>query len=441
MEYGPFGGTEVFKQRRLRLAEKIKGGLFVLYAHPEQIRNNDVHQLYRQDSALYYLTGFTEPESICVIAAHTGTPQTILFVRRKDPTRELWDGFRYGTEGALKYFAVDKVYPIDEFEQVFLDLLKGAEKLYYRLNENHEHDVQMLGLLERYKQSQGRSNRGPIDVTDSKQVVGEMRLIKSEPEKELLRKASEISAEGHIAAMRATKPGMWEYQIQAVCEAEFKMRGSERLGYGTIVGTGANATVLHYVFNNDKLKDGDMLLIDAGAEYGYYTGDITRTYPVNGKFTRAQRRFYEAVLKVQKATLDFIEPGKRLADVHKFSTEGLIEQMLEIGLLKGDAKKIFDDKSYTKYFPHGTSHWLGMDVHDTGFYQINGEPRTLEVGMCFTVEPGLYVPADDKEASSEFRGMGVRIEDDVCVTEKGCENFTVKAPKEIEEMEAIIGRK
>jgi len=440
MELGPFGGVEVYKQRRQKLFEKIKSGVFVLYAHPEQIRNNDVHHPYRQDSTLHYLTGFPEPEGICVLTANTTTPQFILFVRRRDPTRELWDGFRYGVEGTGKYFGADKVYPIDEFDKVFLDLLKGAEKIYYRLNENHEHDQQILGLLEKHKVSQGRSNRGPLDICDSKQIVGEMRLIKSAYEQELHRKACDISAEGHLAAMRATKPGLWEYQIQAICEMEFRMRGSERLGYGSIVGTGANATVLHYIFNNDQLKDGQMLLIDAGAEYGYFSGDITRSYPVNGKFTRSQRRIYEAVLKAQKATVDFVKPGKRLADVHKFATERIIEQMLEIGLMKGDAKKIYDDKSHAKYFPHGTSHWLGMDVHDSGYYQINGEPRILEPGMCFSVEPGLYVPADDKEAPSEFRGIGIRIEDDVYVTEKGCENLTIKAPKEVEELEEVIGR-
>lgn len=439
MQLGPMGGAEVFKKRREQLLQKIKGGVVVLAAAPEYIRNNDVHHSYRQDSTFYYLTGFTEPEAVCILNPQSTTPFT-LFVRPKDPTRELWDGFRYGTDGTKQHFGADQVYTIDEFDKLAPELLKGSEKVYYRFNEDREFDEKMLSILQKVRTAGGRTGRGLAEIADAKSLIGEMRLVKSAHEIDLLRKAGEISAEGHIAAMRHTAPGKWEYEIQAECEAVFKRRGSERLGYGSIVATGRNATVLHYVFNNAQLKDGELLLLDAGAEWGYMSGDITRTWPVNGKFTQPQRKLYEAVLRVQKACIDFVKPGKRLADIHQFAISGLVEGLLEMGLLKGTKEKLIEEKKFMKYFPHGTGHWLGMDVHDSGLYQVNGEPRKLEAGMCFTIEPGLYVPADDQDAPADLRGTGIRIEDDVVVTASGCEVLTSKVPKEIDEMEALIGK-
>jgi Xaa-Pro aminopeptidase len=322
---------------------------------------------------------------------------------------------------------------------VLSELLKNTDKIYFRIGENHEFDSTVETAIETARKSRGRSGLGMPALVDLKQIIGEMRLYKSADEIALLRKACEISAEGHLRAMRVCKPGMYEYQIEAEIMHEFRMRGSERLGYGSIVGRGANATVLHYVSNNDKLMSDDLILIDAGAEYGYFTGDITRTFPVNGKFSPPQKKLYEAVLKVQKSCIAFAKPGVKLADIHQHAIAGLVDEMLELKLLSGSKNSLIENKDFFKYYPHGTGHWLGMDVHDAGLYTKNGEGRKLEPGMCFTIEPGLYVPVDDKNAPAEYRGLGIRIEDDILITPQGCEVLTSLAPKDVEAIEAIIG--
>ncbi len=433
---GPKGGQDIFKKRRKSLVEQTCDGVVILFSHPEQIRNHDVHHPYRQDSSFYYVTGFTEPESVVVLNGSSFT----MFVREKDPARELWDGFRYGTKGAEQYFAPDKVYPIAEIHSVLPELIGAAEKVYYKLEENKENDKMVMEAVEKARRRQGRSGLGMPTFVDAKQMIGELRLFKGPDEIENLRKACEISAHGHIAAMKICKPGIFEYEIEAEIEREFRRRGSQRVGYGSIVGSGPNATVLHYVFNDDECKKDHLLLVDAGAEYGYLTGDITRTFPVSGKFSAAQAKIYSTVLKVQKDCIKFVKPGVKFADVHLRAIDGLVEGMLELGLLRGNKKDIIEKKDYLKYYPHGTGHWLGMDVHDSGLYNKNGEARKLESGMCFTVEPGLYVPQDDSGAPAEFRGIGIRIEDDVVVTASGCDVMTSIAPKEIAEIETVVGQ-
>lgn len=436
MRLGPLGGVEIFRKRRQLLAEKLGDGVGILTSAPEQIRNDDVHQSYRPDSSLYYLTGFEEPESVAVFAPKTDTP-FIMFVRRKDATRELWDGFRYGIEGTKEKYGVDKVYPIDELTTVLPDILKTASKVFYRIGEHHEWDGKIMTCLDTAKKARGRSGAGLPALEDFKTLIGQMRLFKSSDEASLLKKACEISAKGHIKAMQTSKPGMFEYQVQAEIEREFKYLGSPRLGYGSIVATGANATVLHYVFNDDQLKDGDLLLLDAGAEYGMMSGDITRTYPVNGKFSAAQKKIYEVVLAAQKACIQMVKPGATLEQIHNKAVAVLVDGMLDLKLISNSERsKVLDEKLFRKYYPHNTSHWLGMDVHDAGFYQINGKSRPLEPGMCFTIEPGLYVPKDD---SSELRGIGIRIEDDILVTKDGCEVMTSLVPKEVSEIEKLMG--
>jgi len=439
MTKGPKGGVEIYKKRRKACLERIKDGVAIIAANPELIRNNDVHYPYRQDSSFYYLTGYTEPESVIVLDPSSPSP-FVLFVREKDPSRELWDGFRYGTQGAEQYYGPNKVYPITEFEKMLPDLIKNAEKIYYKIGEYKEFDETVLEGMQLARRMKGRSGLGAPSLVDIKQLIGELRLFKTDEELDFLRKATEISAHGHIAAMSACRPGMFEFEIEAVVESEFRKRGAERLGYGSIVGSGANATVLHYVSNSDEIMKDQLLLIDAGAEYGYVTGDITRTFPVSGKFTPAQKKFYEAVLTVQKDCISAIKPGVKLADIHQRAIDGLTDQMLELGILKGNKKSLIEKREFFKYYPHGTSHWLGMDVHDSGLYQVNGEPRKLEPRMCFTVEPGLYIPTNDTSAPAEYRGLGVRIEDDVTVTDSGCEVLTKLAPKEVSEMESIIGK-
>lgn len=437
-EKGPSGGMEIYKKRRAELLNKIKGGVAVLFSHPEQIRNEDVHHHYRQDSAFYYLTGFPESESVAVIDGVSNT--FTLFVKKKDPLKELWTGFLYGLEGAQEHFGANKVYPIDELKSVLPDLLKNAEKVFYRMGEFRDNDEVVLSAIRSGVKSRGRTGLGDPDIADVKTLIGEMRLKKGDDEVNNLRRACDISARGHIRAMKASRPGIYEYELEAELLYEFKKGGSPRVGYGAIVASGVNATVLHYTENNCRCDDGEFVLIDAATEYGYLTSDITRTFPVNGKFSAAQKKFYQAVLTVQKNLVAMVKPGIRFHDIHDACTEGLTDAMLDLGLLKGSRKQLIESNEYKKYFPHGTGHWLGMDVHDSGVYRIKGESRLLEPGMCFTIEPGLYVPGDDTTAPSEYRGLGVRIEDDILVTAKGHENLTQAVPKEVDALEEIIGK-
>ena len=429
---------EIFKERRRQLGQQIKGSAMILAAAPEVIRNDDVHYPYRQDSNFYYLTGFEEPESILLFRPGL-VPETILFVRKKDLERETWDGFRFGPELAEKEFQVDKAYLIDEFSKVAPGLLKEVDQLYYRMYKNAWSDGLVKQALETLRISQGRTGHGYMTLHDSQLVLGEMRLIKSEYELTNLREACEISAQGHIAAMKFARPGVNERQVQGVLAHTFFMKGAAREGYNHIVASGASSTTLHYNFNDQACKDGDVLLIDSGAEYNFFTGDITRTFPVNGKFTEEQALVYQAVLNVQKKIIDMIKPGVIFKTLQETTIDLLIEAMLTLGLLSGRKEDIVASQSYKRFYPHGVSHWLGMDVHDAGLYVQKGESRALETNMCFTVEPGLYIRADDETVPKKFRGIGVRIEDNIRVTSHGCEVMTSSAPKEISDLEKLVG--
>ncbi len=435
----PIYDMTIFSERRRKAGEQIPGAALIIAAHPEHIRNHDVGFAYRQDSNLFYLTGFEEPESILVYRPGLA-PETVMFVRKRDPERETWDGFRYGPEGVEREFKVDKAYPIDEFQKVAPQLLKEVEKVYYRLYKNPEMDLKIQNVLETVRLQQGRTGYGVLAIYDADTLLGEMRLVKSDYELSQLREACEISAQGHVAAMRFTRPGVNERQVQAVLAHHFYMNGAAREGYNYIVASGSSSTTLHYNFNDQKCKDGDLLLIDAGAEYNYYTGDITRTFPVNGKFTDEQARVYQGILDLQKKIIDFVKPGVVFKELHEMGTSLLTDLMLELGLLSGRKSDIIAALQQKKYYPHGIGHWLGMDVHDAGLYYRKGEPRPIEANMCFTVEPGLYIPADDTSAPKAYRGIGIRIEDNVRVTSNGCENMTSSAPKEIGELEKIIGK-
>jgi len=434
----PIYDMETFKERRQLLATKMKSGALIIHAHPECIRNNDVHHSYRQDSNLFYLTGFEEPESIVVFRPGQ-TPETVLFVRPKDVFRETWDGFRYGTEGAEREFKVDKAYLISDFDKMIVDLLRPVERVFYRWNIDREFDLKILKVLGDVRASLGRTGRGHLSVSDSWELIGELRLFKSLYDVGVMRKACEISAKAHVEAMRFTRPGVTERQILgAVLGSSYRL-GAERKGYGTIVASGANATTLHYVFNDQTCRDGELLLIDAGAETAYYCGDITRTFPVNGKFTNVQRKVYQGVLDLQKDLLTRIKPGLVFKSLQEATIDVLTDLMVGLKLLSGSRQQLIESGAYKKYYPHGVGHWLGLDVHDAGLLTVNGEPRALEIGMAFTIEPGIYIPADDLTAPAELRGIGIRIEDNVVVTPTGCEVLTSLAPKEISEMEALIG--
>lgn len=435
----PTEDVQVFKQRRQNVLQKLGSSALIVTANPERIRNDDVHYPYRQDSNMYYLTGFEEPESILLLLPGRAN-QTVMFVRQKDILRETWDGFRYGPELAQQAFQIDKTYPIEEFAKVAPELLRGFESVYYRRLKYPEFDVMIDQLLQSLKLMFGRSGYGLMSVLDADTFLGEMRLVKSAYELENQRTACEITAQAHLAAMKFTKPGVNERQIQAVLSYEFLMRGAAREGYNHIVASGNSATTLHYNFNDQKCHSGDLLLIDSGAEYKYYSGDITRTFPVSGQFTDEQAYVYEGVLKIQKEIIDFVKPGIVFRDLHEMAANRLTDLMFELGLLTGRKEDVIKANEHKKYYPHGLGHWLGMDVHDAGLYMINEVPRPIAENMVFTVEPGIYLPANDKNVPEKYRGIGIRIEDNIVVTSRGCEVMTTSAPKEISDLEKVIGK-
>ena len=429
----------IFKNRRDQLKSSMQGKALILTSYPEAVRNGSVHHPYRQDSNLYYLTGFEEPETIFIYRPGL-SPETVLFVREKNPERETWDGFRYGPEGAMQEYGIDQAYVIDDFVKQAPKLLKDVEGVYYRLNKNPAYDQLMNQVLQAQKILTGRTGYGMLPVIDPENLLSEMRVIKSAYELEHMRKAAELSAIAHREAMKFTRPGVTEGQVQGVLMYHFMMNGASREGYNYIVASGNNATTLHYNFNDQVCRDKDLLLIDAGGEYQYYTADITRTFPVNGHFTDEQAAVYQGVLNVQKQIINEVRPGVPFKKFHELGAELLIDLMFSLGLLHGRKDDALASGAYRKYYPHGIGHFLGMDVHDAGLYVKSGEPRAIEENMVFTVEPGLYIPGNDTSAPVGLRGIGVRIEDNIRVTSTGYENLTALAPKEISEIEAIVGR-
>jgi len=429
--------AEIFKRRRQKVMAGLHNAALLVAAHPEHVRNDDVHYPYRQDSNMYYLTGFEEPEAFLLLRPGK-TPESVMFVRQKNIERETWDGFRFGPEGTKKEFLIDEVYPIEDFEKKSVELLKGYEDLYYRLFKNPEADRQVQNILLNLKRAYGRSGYGLLTVKDADTFLGEFRLRKNEDDLRNQRAACEISAKAHVEAMKFTRPGVTERQVQAVLSHAFYSNGSGREGYNFIVASGNNATTLHYNFNDQICENGELLLIDAGCEMNFYSGDITRTFPVNGRFTPIQKKVYEGVLKIQKEIIDYIKPGIYFKDLHAMGESRLTDLMIELSLVRGRKEDIMKANEHRKYYPHGIGHWLGMDVHDSGMYMIKGEARPIEAGMVFTVEPGLYIPANDMSAPEELRGIGIRIEDNILVTEKGCENMTAGVPKEVDEIEKLM---
>lgn len=417
------------------------GAVFIFPSNDEVLRNPDVHYPFRQESNFYYLTGFEEPESFLVLAPagsqQAGSFKTVLFVRKRDPEKEMWEGERYGTEGAQKIFGADEAYLIEEFDQKLPDLLKGSEKVFYRMGHHEAVDRRVLSALEVHRRSLGRSGKSLPPISDPNETLGEMRLFKSVEEVASLRKACQITALAHKAAMKQVRPGMNEFEVEALIDYEFRRNGCARVGYGSIVAGGKNATCLHYRSNNEPLRDGDLLLIDAGGECDYYTSDITRTFPVGKGFSAAQAHVYDLVLKSQKAAIAMVKPGATIPAIHKHVCEVLTEGLLSLGLLKGKADEILKNNGFKRFYPHNTSHWLGMDVHDVGLYTKGGEPRALEPGMCLTIEPGLYMQPTDNDVPAEYRNIGIRIEDDVLVTATGNEVLTKDAPKERSELESL----
>ncbi len=433
----PLIDISIIKQRLENIKPLFEDSALVLFSHPEYIRNNDVHHAYRQDSNFFYLTGFEEPGAIFVWRPGQ-TPETVLFVRPKDPEMETWDGFRFGTEMSARVFQMDAVYEVDAFETEAPKLLKDVRTVFHHQYRDVKNDARIQTVLERTKNAARRSGNGLLSIKDPNSVLGDVRLIKSEKEVEFMKVAAQLSANAHVSLMKAIEPGMNERELHGIFIKEIMAQGASREGYGTIVASGKNATTLHYVFNDEDCADGDLLLVDGGGEYKYYTGDITRVFPVNGKFTEVQKRLYNQVLDVQKKLIAMTKPGITLKQIGDAATEMLTKVMVDEGLLKGSVAENIKNSSYKKYYPHGFGHWLGMDVHDCGRATINGESRMLEAGMCLTVEPGLYIPQDDMDAPEALRGIGIRIEDNILVTTFGNENLTESCPKEVDQIEAIM---
>lgn len=427
---------------RPQLAEFMKrlpeDSVAIIPSSLEATRSNDTHYRYRQSSDLLYLTGFDEPEAIAVIAPSREQKYT-LFVRPRDPEREIWDGRRAGVEGARESYGADEAFPIEEFKEKLADILNGAQNLYYRMGDgNPELDQSIISQIARLRAMGWRRAMPPQAIVDTAAILHEMRLIKTEEEIALMQRAADIAAEAHSLAMQESRPGINEYEIEALIEYHFRRSGATGPAYTSIVGGGANATILHYINNDAKLRDGDLLLIDAGAEYQGYASDITRTFPVNGRFTKAQREIYELVLEAQTSCIEMIRPGVTMDELHNLSVEILTEGMVRLGLLEGETAKLIEEEKYKQFYMHRLGHFLGLDVHDVGRYQIDGESRALEPGMVITIEPGIYIAADTKEIPGEYLGVGVRIEDDVLVTEEGHRVLTDKAPKEVEEIEELM---
>jgi Xaa-Pro aminopeptidase len=431
--------------QRPQLSEFIKrmtpDSIAIISSAREATRSNDTLYRYRQDSDFYYLTGFDEPEAIAVIMPSHKEHKFTLFVRPRDPEREIWDGRRAGVEGARSEYGADAAFPISEFDAKLAEFLNGASNLYYRIgNGNAELDETIVKQIRHLRALGRRGMRAPEAIIDTGAIIHEMRLFKSEDEIALMQRAADIASEGHIEAMKQARPGMKEYEVEALIEYTFRKNGASAPAYTSIVGGGANATVLHYINNDATLADGDLLLIDAGAEYQGYASDITRTFPVGGRFTEGQREIYDLVLEAQLTCIEMVRPGSRPQDIQKRSVEVLTEGMLRLGLLKGDAETIIKEEKYKQFYMHTIGHFLGLDVHDVGRYHIKDESRQLEPGMVMTVEPGLYISPATKEIPEKYLGIGVRIEDDVLVTENGNRILSNKAPKQIEEIEELTAR-
>ena len=424
-----------FAERCKNLMAKLPGGVAVFASAPVAIRNNDVEHEYRQDSDFYYLTGFTEPESVLVLATEHPDHASVLFVRPRDPDREVWDGARAGVDGAVKDFGADAAFPISELAQRLPDYLQNHERLLYRLGKDRAFDEKMLAALDATRARSRRAISWPTQIVDPASMLHEMRLFKSKEELSLMQQAASITRDGHLAAMQMAKPGRYEYEIEAALRQVFRKNGSERPAYAPIVGSGPNATILHYRQNDRRIEPGDLLLIDAGCEYGYYASDVTRTFPVNGKFSAPQEAVYRIVLEAQLAAIGATRPGATLEQIHEQALHVIVDGLLGMGLLTGDRQKILDEQLYRPFYMHRTSHWLGMDVHDVGAYFRQQKPRPLEMGMVITVEPGIYIAAGNTTVPPEYRGIGVRIEDDVLVTEGGQLNLTADIPKSVSEIE------
>ncbi|MDA1106904.1 MAG: Xaa-Pro aminopeptidase [Proteobacteria bacterium] len=426
-----------FARRRKDLMQMMgKGAMAILPAAPQRLRNRDAEYPYRQDSDFHYLTGFPEPEAVAVLIPGRRHGEYVLFSRERDIEKETWHGRRAGQEGACKDYDADDAFPISDIDDILPGLMEQCERVFYAMGQ--EFDQRLMQWVNQIRQQSRSGTRAPTEFVALDHLVHEMRLYKSRAEIGTMRKAAVIAAAAHRRAMQACRPGMMEYQLEAELRHEFLRSGSQAPAYNPIVGGGANGCILHYTENNTALKDGDLVLIDAGAELDNYASDITRTFPVNGRFSPAQRAVYEVVLAAQTAAINKIKPGNHWNEPHAAAVRVLTQGLLDLGLLKGKLSTLIKNEAYRRYYMHRTGHWLGMDVHDVGDYKVGDTWRMLEPGMVLTVEPGLYIPAGSKGVAKKWWDIGIRIEDDVLVTAGGHEVLSAPAPKTVAEIEAVM---
>ena len=428
--------VSIYRKRRERLARAIGEGVAVVPTAPEKPRNRDSHFPYRFDSYFYYLTGFTEPEAVLVVVGGE-TPRTLLFCRSRSEEREIWEGFRHGPEAARERFGFDEAHPVAALDELAPGLLENQPALHYPIGADPAWDARAVRWLNAVRERSRAGVAAPERVQDVRAVLDDMRLVKDAHEARLMRRAAGIAAAAHRRAMQSTRPGRNEYEIEAELLYEFRRNGAQFPAYSPIVAGGPNACVLHYVFNDAPLRDGELLLIDAGCELDGYASDITRTFPVNGRFSGAQRDVYELVLASQRAAMDAVRPGTAWNEPHDAAVRVLAQGMLDLKLLAGSLDAVLEKELYKRFYMHRTGHWLGLDVHDAGEYKREGKWRPLAPGMVLTVEPGLYIRAA-ADVPERLRDIGVRIEDDVLVREGGCEVLTAEAPKRIEDIEALM---
>lgn len=431
--------TKEFQQRRQDLMNQMEpNSIAIVPSANTVLRNGDSEYRFRQSSDLYYLSGFTEPQSVLVLVPGRAQGQCMLFCQEKDPLKELWTGKLLGPEGAIQQLGMDDAFPIGDIDDILPGLIEGRERVYYAMGKDEQFDHRVMEWVNivRKKVRSGAHSPGEFLMLDHR--LHEMRLIKSKGELDLMREAGQIAVRAHMRAMQVCRPGMYEYQVEAEFMHEFYRAGCSGPAYTSIVAGGDNACILHYTENDQLLRDGDLLLIDAGCEYQCYASDITRTFPVNGRFSPEQRAIYELVLAAQLAAIETVAPGRHWDDPHNATVQVLTEGLVRLGLLSGKTEDLIEQGAYRDFYMHRAGHWLGMDVHDVGDYKIDGKWRQLEPGMVMTVEPGLYIAPDNQQVEPRWRGIGVRIEDDVAVTRNGYEILTSGLPKTVAEIESFM---
>ncbi|AFZ35270.1 peptidase M24 [Stanieria cyanosphaera PCC 7437] len=431
-----------YRLRREQLMAKIGNGTAIFRSAPMATMHNDVEYVFRQDSDFYYLTGFNEPEAVAILAPHHEEHRFILFLQPKEPEKETWTGYRCGVEGAKEIYGADEAYSIAELDEKLPQYLINADRIYYHLGKDRHFNHVILSHWQRLMSQYQRRGKVPVAIEDTRPITYPMRLVKSTAEIVLMRKAAEISAQAHNRAREFAQPGVYEYQVQAEIEHTFRVKGAMGIAYPSIVASGANACILHYIENDRQMQDQELLLIDAGCSYGYYNGDITRTFPVGGKFTPEQKALYELVLEAQLKAIAEVQPGKPYNEFHDIAVCVLVQGLIDLGLLKGDLEEIIQQEKYKPFYMHRTGHWLGLDVHDVGVYKHNEETwQILQPGHILTVEPGIYISPNIQSAEGQpevpenWRGIGIRIEDDLLVTETGHEILTAAVPKSVDAME------